>query len=290
VNAIETINEPALYTEATHGPGIRWFANRTIPTIRHLLDEGGREDVEIVLSYTGSDAESFAQFLSANTADWGTQSVSVDFHQYFTWDHGVYSPGSDTVTWAQAATEVSHGQWNQFSQYYSSINHIKSYVGEWTLAINGDQVHLAQADENNLFDGHMKATYQEQASSPSRRKQAILAQKRTITHSLSDNRPAVRAAFIAQKCNWFETGAAGDYYWSARMGSGWDPRSCGQFETNLTVLATPGFGLNKCQVTNSSYDNSLARFRFPLWNFLESAKQLGIDRELMRNFASLCNH
>ena len=284
---IETINEPALYTEATHGPGIRWFANRTVPTLRQLFDKGGRSDAQIVLSYTGSDAEQFAQFVGQNDViSWGAESITVDFHQYFTWDHAVYAPGSDSVTWSQATKEVSHGQWNQFASFYSSKNHITPVVGEWTLAINGDQVHLPKANENNLFDGHMK-------TSPARqqRAQRIGSRRAHKMDPATDNRSDLRANYIAQKCNWMSTGSTGDYYWSARMGSGWDPRvaNCGNFETSLTVLSRPGFGINKCQVANSSYDASLARFRFPLWNFLESAKQLQIDRDLINSFPSICN-
>jgi len=257
--ALETVNEPALYEEDEHGPGIRWFARRVVPTIQRIVSTLGLPNLEVVLQYTGSDAEEFAAFVKDDISLWNRSFVSFDFHQYYAWDHGVYRPGSDTVTWGQAASEVLDGQWNQFAQYYARNHSIIPYVGEWSLAINGDQVTLPSAAENNLFDG------------------SLTPQGRS-----SDNRPAILHNFRAQKCNWMRTAAEGDFYWSARMGSGWDPRPdrCpgGKPVVDLKTVMDPQFGTDKCQVeTHSRYDKSTAAFRFRVWNFFEVLRELNIS-------------
>ena len=59
------------------------------------------------------------------------------------------------MTWDEAIQGVTHSQWNAFAKSYSAANHLKPVVGEWCLAINGDQVTLPRPEENNLFDGHL---------------------------------------------------------------------------------------------------------------------------------------
>merc|ERR1719265_2208989 len=85
-----------------------------------------------------------------------------------------------------------------------------------------------------------------------------------------DNRPDLRNWFMQQKCHWMLGGASGDFYWATRMGSGWEPRS-----DKCQALK---LGDGPCQVTeggiSSSHDQSLPKFRFPVWNFFAVLKEL----------------
>lgn len=251
ISGIEIVNEPALYEEMAHLPGIQLFANRTIPNIRRTLGP----EIDIVVSYTGDNAKEFAGFLRSTSPMWGVGLIILDFHQYYTWDHGVAGPGYDTVTWDEAIAEVPKGQWNQLAPAYTGSG-LQPVIGEWSIAINGDQVALPHWQENNLFDGQLHGS----------------------GRATGDNREAMRRYYVAQKCNWMKT-AEGDFYWSLRMGSGHEPRRCGKPELDADKALSAG--TDKCQVSQdgvlSSHRHSLPRYRFRSWNLLELIAELGID-------------
>lgn len=257
VFALETINEPALGQEPTYTDSIEAFEERVVPTIQQIFDESDATiKLEATLQYTGSPSD-FSKFIRDKME---VSFVSVDFHQYYTWNQEVTwcsSPPNETSVINSDAkkcpartfenvTQTLHkaqskGAWTPYTK-----DGIRTYIAEWALAINGDQVSLANGSTNNLFESNGV-----------------------------DNRPAMHKWFMQQKRNWMLAGASGDFYWTARMGSGWEPRAdkCEAIQKQAP-----------CQVTESSvtsaYDQSLPTFRFPTWNFFALLKELPFGMKL----------
>ena len=67
----------------------------------------------------------------------------------------------------------------------------------------------------------------------------------------------MRRFFEAQKCNWMRT-AQGDFNWSGRMGSGFDPRA---ERCNASAALRGSAPLPECQVGESAYDRALPAYR-----------------------------
>jgi len=123
-----------------------------------------------------------------------------------------------TLTWPDMHRRACHEAVNSWQSYTDAG--VRLVLGEWSLAVNHD----AQLDiDNATIVAELRQLFAEQLS-------------------VYANAPAVRGAF----------------YWTLRMGSGWDPR--------------PGADGGPTQLDGTSAARSLPDFPFKVWSLLEMAR------------------
>ena len=125
----------------------------------------------------------------------------------------------NTLSWSDMHSRACHEARNSWQPYASAG--IKLIIGEWSLATNHD-------DPVDLADA------------PTRLELSRLFHEQLEVYSTD---PSV----------------VGSFYWTLRMGSGWDPRPTDQFPDGH-------------QVDGTSVSSSLPGFRFKVWSLLEMAK------------------
>lgn len=235
VVAYQLANEPALGPDIPAVTlGINLFYERAIATAREQLPS-----IPLVLSWINPSPEVFPFLKKMGDADKTAKGGGVisDHHYYLNWQGWMLPPG-ELMPWAEMhrrACVLEAEHEQRVLELYSNVKQ-DVIIGEWSLATNMD----APLDLNDPdVIGSLKTLYRAQLEAFSKV-------------------DVIRGAF----------------FWTLRMGSGWDPRPTDAFP-------------NGRQLDGTSASRSLDGYPFQVWSLLEM-ERMGVATALNQPYKGTC--
>lgn len=239
VAAVQLANEPALGPPGIFDDEINRFYERALAAARaHLpttpLLMSFMHPIPRVIDFLRAAAATSKQLGGASEAA-SLPPIVADHHYYLNWQ----APETEPLEWPElhrraCLLEAELGA-HEVDEYLAHGQDV--IIGEWSIATNHDRE--AKDLDNPQTADQLRKLYQEQLD-------------------VFGRKPNVR----------------GHFFWTLRMGSGWDPRP---------TDAHP----HGRQVDGSSASRSLPDYPFRIWSLLEM-KRLGIATPLNRSYAGAC--
>ena len=224
ISALQVANEPALNTPG-YNSAVQHFYRQAIAAARAWLPA-----LPLVLNFIYPNDSGLDLFMKEAQA-WGG-ALMIDVHWYLNWA-GDFKASEDASpserAWPTIHSRACHSPKMTWNWCSAPGNDIPVMLGEWALASNHDApINL----EDHATARELKQMYAEQLS--------LYSYGRAWANE-SDPAPLV-----------------GHFFWTLRMGSGWDPRP---------TAAHP----HGRQVGGSTASRSLSGYPFQVWSLLELA-------------------
>ena len=236
VVALEAANEPGLGFDGVQ-PDIERFLASVVPQLQAAFAAGG-VGASVAVNFIGPNDRGAGAWLAAQIAA-GTfdgTKLLLDFHEYYNWD------GSES--WSQLAAKIcgTTSTSSEWAQYTAAG--LSTVIGEWSCSTN-----LGAKAFTDLSDPAVVAHLQ-----------TLYANQMSLFAASGGTAP----------------GAAGQFHWTMRMGSGWDPRP--------TAKAPNG-----TQAAGSAWNKSLPDFGAAVWNLGELVR-VGVAQPLSAlNISGVCH-
>ena len=238
VCAFQLANEPALGPPGIYDDAVAEFYARAHAKVRSHLPS-----TPLIFSFMGPSPSAIKLLKESNskasvTAEKGgaglPAEVLADHHYYLNWQ----SPVGEDLPWDEihrrACVREAEGAAHAVDFY--AENSLPLIVGEWSLAVNHD-----------------------------------------IKHDLTDKKVVENLSKLFKEQVYAFTTLPeirGHFFWTLRMGSGWDPRP------------SDGYPKGK-QLEGTSAWKSLEEYPFAVWSLLEMAA-VGVAANFKGNYAELC--
>ena len=195
VSGLEVVNEPGLGFTSALLPAIKTYHLTIVPLVQRIFREGNIA-VNCTVNFIGPNDAGMGSWLrkQVDAHVFDGRSLVVDFHNYYNWDAPIKTFAS-AMARVCATKSGAEADWSQ----YADAN-LSTLIGEWSNAI-AQNSHATSDIDDATQRAAMSKLWADQVS-------------------LFESVPGGRTA--------------GQFYWTIRQGSGWDPRPA----LNSTAAAT----------------------------------------------------
>ena len=216
VSGLEAVNEPGLGFSGLL-PEIKAYHAAIVPAAQRVFREAS-VGVNVTVNFIGPNDEGIAQWLrdQIDAHVFDGRSLVVDFHNYYNWDSAVHT-FDDARARVCGTASGTQADWKQYA-----AAQLSTLIGEWSNAIDLNS-HATSDIDDPAQQREMRSLWADQVS-------------------LFESVPGGHTA--------------GQYYWTIRQGSGWDPRP------NAT----------RAQLVDTAWNKSLTSFGTRNWNLGELAR------------------